>query len=339
MRGVSIRKTNSRERDYYIPPDVSLYADTGKVVPADRSKVLPLSNQHNAHLISFTGMGMPAIDYLTERGPGQHGDTIINFRLQPRTIQYVYRRNECDRQAFWDRRQSLLGLLNPNRSEVNCMSLGRLRKVLPDGTTYDIDALIEQGPAFSGRGEADGWDEWSITETLRFICPDPTWYSPVQESVTWVTETFSGLLFYEAGVTDDHLVFPTTALFASDVISGEASVTYTGTWFAYPTITIVGPISGPTITHKTLDIKIALDYTVPVGSTVTITTDYGNKTITDQLGTNLIGTLSADSDLNFYIAPDPIAADGVNEFSATGASTDEDETEISMTYYPRFIGI
>lgn len=40
-------------------------------------------------IVSEQGLSLPPINYLTQRGPYQHGDTVVGLRLEPRTIQLV----------------------------------------------------------------------------------------------------------------------------------------------------------------------------------------------------------------------------------------------------------
>jgi hypothetical protein len=326
-----------REQDYYIPPDVTVNTN-GRIDSDDLPSVVRLRNDRSRWVVSFTGMGMPPIRYIEQSGPYQHGATLFDFRLQKRIIQYNIRVTDlCSRQGYWDERGSLINLMRPNRQTIACFNYGRIRKILPDGSIRDIDAMFQQGLTYTAR-DPESWAEWSIGETLRFVCPDPTWYDPVQQTATWTTATIDGLLFYTATLSD-HLIFPDTAIFASSVLGDSITVTYGGTWYAYPTITIVGPLSSPKIENTTLDTKIELDYDVAVGETVTIVTAYGNKSIENNLGDNLIGTKTVDSDLNFYLAPDPIAAGGVNELTVSGAGADTLQTAVSLSYYTRYIGI
>jgi len=327
----------TREQDYYIPPDVTV-STAGKILLSDWPKVLKLDDGRKRRVISFTGMGMPVITYIKQKGPEQHGSTILDFRLGERLIQYsIINAKACGRTEYWQQRNSTINLLRPNRQAVNDFQLGRLRKIWPDGTIRDIDGLIQRGPLFVAR-KPHRTNEATITETLRFLCPDPTFYDPEQQTVTWTVETFDGLMFYSPAQAD-HLIFPLNAIFATDVLSGTTAITYTGDWFGYPTIVIEGPISSPKIENVELGIHIQLDYVVAVGETITITTSYGNKTITNQLGVNLIGTRTRNSNMNFYLAPDPTVTDGINTLRVSGANADPDITSITLTYYRRYIGI
>ena len=327
-----------REFDYYIPPDCPV-EDDGTIAADNLDLIYQFNDREDKWLLSFTGMGMPPIEYIRQQGPLQHGETYLDFRLRARIVQFVHRHNgRCSRQNYWNNRGTILNFLRPNRQGVDSFGLGRLRKILPNGDMRDVGAIVQQGPAFMPRNPGV-WDEWSFTETIRFVCPDPTFFDPAQETVTWTVDVVDGLLFYDAATAPDHLVFPDTALFASGALSGSASVTYTGTWLTYPTITFTGPVTNPIIENATLGVRIALDYTLVAGEVITVTTAYGNKTIENAAGTNLIGTLTDDSDLDFYIAPAPTAPGGVNVFNAWGGEAILGASEIAMTYHTRYIGI
>lgn len=327
-----------REQHLFIPPDV-VVNDDGTISQEDWPSVYRLNNNRNHYVLSFTGLGMPAIVYIDEQGPLQNGVTILDYRLQQRIVQYSLRVNgKCSRNDYWDKRGDLIDILRPNRQTSDTeFQLGRLRVVRPDGVTRDINAIIEQGPAFSARNP-EVWDEWSFTDTLRFLCADPTFFDPDLVDVTWDVEVYKGWIFKSA-LYPHNTVFGRNSLFGSRSLSGQATVTYTGTILAYPIITITGPVSSPSITNQTLGTKIQLNYDIATGETVTINTTYGNKTIENNVGVNLIGTLSDDSDLNFYIAPHPYAEDGVNIFIAGGAGAEVGVTNLTMSYYTRYIGI
>lgn len=328
-----------KEQHLYIPPDVGV-ATTGQITNTDWPKVYRFGNKPDRILLSFTGMGMPDITYITQSGPDQPGETILDFVLEPRYIQYTHARKAgCTRMDYWDARQNIGSLLSPARQSSTATNymLGRLRVVLPNGAMRDIDATIENGPAFEAR-DPNRWMETTFIENLRFRCPDPTFYDPVQVVLTWVTAIYDGLIFYEAGTYDDHLTFPDNMLFGTDAIFATTSLTYTGTWFAYPTITITGPIASPTLLNNTLGHKICLNYNVSAGETVTITTQYGKKKITNNYGDWLMGTLSIDSSMKFLIGHDPWAPGGVNdlEFYGSGATVN---TQVSLAYNTRYIMI
>lgn len=309
------------ELDYYISPDgVSYQFDTG----------------NGKLLMSFTGDGMPPIEYIRQKGPFQHGETLLDYRLAARVIQYVHRRKGCSRYEYWDNRADLINWLRPNRQAPGQFDLGKLRKILPDGSKRDIDVMIQQGPAFAPR-QSDVWDEWAFTESLQFIASDPTFYDPDADEVIWSISILLGKIYYSASALTD-LAYP--YFYGADIISGSATVTYLGTWLSYPTFELTGPLNQPFVENVTTGEHIQLAYDIAAGETVTISLPYGNKTVTNNFGANLIGTVTSDSDLaTFHLAPDPEAAGGVNLFNASGGGGLAGVTQIRMWWYVRYIGI
>ena len=331
-----------REQHLYIPPDavLTIDADTGWPAKANIPDMYRFGNRPDRALLSFTGMGMPGITYITQSGPGQPGETILDFVLEPRYIQYVHARaGACNRQEYWENRQNLGSLLNPARQAATATNfqLGRLRVVLPNGDMRDIDAVIQDGPLFTAR-DSKTWNEWTFIETLRFRCPDPTWYDPIVEDVTWGIELYEGLIFYNAVDYPNHLTFPDNMLFGADSVYAATDVTYVGTWFGYPTIVITGPMAAPNIQNATLSQKIALDYSVAAGEVVTINTTYGRKSITNNFGDNLMGTLTDDSSLKFFLAHDPYAPGGVNQLTCSGSGATV-ATQVTLSCYTRYVMI
>lgn len=284
-------------------------------------------------LLSFTGFGMPGIDYITQRGPFQHGHSIYDYRLEPRVVQLQLRENGCSRADYWDNRANILNLLRPNRQvSLTEFGLGTLRIHQANGDDRALDVFIEEGPKFAAR-QLGRWDEFAMTETLRFIAPDPTFYDPTQESESWAPEAA------------DHLVLPFTfddedMAFSWEDAESSFTVTYPGTWLTYPRIVITGPLDDFVVDNLTTDEKLDLTgYNIADGETVTIDLTFGYKTITSSVGGNIIGELTSDSDLaTFHISPAPMAPGGVNNISFSG-DNDGVNTSVTMTYYTRYIGI
>lgn len=302
------------EFDQYISPDGLIYNFNNKV---------------DKFIYPIGDLGMAPIRYVTQRGPYQHGATMIDYFLEPRIIQIRHRRTAKSRDGLWDIRADIINNVRPNRQSANSLEHGQLRKIMPDGTTRDIDVIAQAGPTFPA-GIGNNWDQFSETDVIRFVAHDPTFYDPTQVSTSFTFSTFDELEF--------PIDFP-IAFFASTFDETD-TIEYGGTWLAYPEIIFTGPCSNPIITNVTTDEKIELDYNISAGETVTITTEYGNKTITNDDGDNLMGTLTTDSDLaTFHIAPDPEAPDGENQFRAQGAGADADSTNMVVRYYTRYIGI
>ena len=146
-------------------------------------------------IISEEGLGMPSIEYVTQRGPFQHGESMVDYFLHPRIIQYIIRHKYCNYQAYINGRYELLDQLRPNKAPVG--TFGVLKRHYPDGSRRYIKVMIEEGPGFAPhRG---GWDEWAYDETIRFIAHDPIWYDPTYRVVTLADGTLTA-----------HLIFPIT---------------------------------------------------------------------------------------------------------------------------------
>lgn len=288
-----------------------------------------LNNGRTRAVLSETGGGLPPIAYLASSGPFQDGQTLRGYRLQPRVYILLVRWQGCSRDEYWRLRSKLLDRVRPNRQTIGTLNPYRLRKRYFEGgalKTRDLYVMPAQGPEFIGRNPQQ-WDEWGFSETIRFIAHDPTWYDGDTTSVA-VTPT-----------TADNLIFPFTFpfLFGTGVISDSEAVTYTGTWAAYPTIYIDGPVSGPQILNVTTGELLALNYGVSAGERVTI--DLEAKTIENNTGTNLIGYLTAASDLaTWHLEPAPGAAGGVNtlNFAGSGATG---ATMFTVSYRNRYVGV
>lgn len=290
-------------------------------------------DNHYRFFMSGEGYGMPGLDYISQKAPLQHGETIYDYRLQPRIIQLSMRENACNRQGYWDSRANLLNILRPNRQYLNQFELGVLRKILPNGNKRDIKAIIQEGPAFPA-GDGGRWDAHAITETLRFICPDPTFYDPTLDEVYYMT------------TSDAHFVLPFEfdggdIVFADRAEIISVNVSYTGTWISYPVITIVGPINAIVITNESTGEVISMAaYNILDGEEVTIDLSFGYKTVTSSINGNILGYVSPGSDLaTFGIVPDPTVPGGVNVISVTGSGTTPGITNLIVRYYTRYIGI
>lgn len=279
-----------------------------------------LENGASAYVLSIEGEGIPPIEYVTQRGVYQHGETVRDYFLRPRTVQIVARKNFCDRITYWAGRTGLIDGVRPNRSLTPAPTV--LRKYLPDGAKRDLDVRIAEGPAFAAR-DIGRWDEWSYQEVLRFIAHDPTWYDP----------TLQGAVLTSA---QEQLVFPATFPIVFDSFQQTAIITYVGNWLTLPTIIINGPIENPVIRNETTDEQIELSTTIQAGESAVIDLRYGVKTITHSSGANLMGYLSGTSDLGtFHLTP----ANGGSNVIRVYGSESTNATNFTLQWYNRYIGI
>jgi hypothetical protein len=311
------------------------------------SRTYTFRDDQRRFTMSTSGEGLPPIEYITQRGPFQHGETVVDYRLRPRVLQMVYREKFCSREAYWDgrggatmttpggTRKQIAGLLDairPNRqATVGAVAPFTLRKLLPGGQKRDLAVFIQQGPAFEPRS-LDAWDEWAYQEVLRFVAHDPVWTDPTANSTVYTQVlTVSGLFF--------PAVVP--LLFGGGAYVGTTNITYLGTWLAYPTITIQGPCADVIVENLTTAEKLHLTYPLVAGDVVTINLAYGQKTVIKQPGAvNLVGYLSTDSNLaTFHLEPHPAAPLGVNDMQVTVVGTVGDTAYAAIAWYTKFIGL
>ncbi len=289
---------------YFIAPDAVSYQ-------LDQTSVQRI-------LQSIGNIGMAPVENLRTRGPQQHGETFRDFRLRPRIIPIA---------------MSVLGLTQPFTDHQTWLAAMKpyanasiLRREMADASQYELDVRFHAGLSDDLR---DIQEYIAPTYAIQLIAFDPVWRKlPLQ------TQTFS-----LAALTE--LTFPITFSieFGSSTITETVVVAVSGTWWSHPTIVLTGPLTTPTITNSSVGQKIQLNYNIPAGRVVTIDLDPGTKTIEDDLGTNLIGTLSTDSDLfGFHLGVAPEVSGGNNTIlvQAGGAVP---TSGIAMNWYNKYIGL
>lgn len=84
-------------------------------------------------LRAWEGMGLAPLHFITQRGPLQDGESVLDMRFDARTIQIVVAETIQDRTTFWDRKWEWLDLLRPNRSFNGTVKPLIYRKWLPHG--------------------------------------------------------------------------------------------------------------------------------------------------------------------------------------------------------------
>lgn len=287
----------------------------------------------NRDVLSDEGSGTPPIEYITERGPFQHGESVVDYFLRPRIVQYLIRQNFCSRQDAWNGRAALLDAVRPNKPGGPMLTL---RKLLPDGSKRDLSVTIVDGPRFEPR-KLNAWDEWSIQEVLRLIAYNPVYYNPTPHELTMqgclpgAGFPYTFPFFFSIPC---ELMFPITfpiSFYGWDVTE---DIVYAGSWQEYPTIEIVGP-AGPWIEIQNTTtgevIKVS-GYTIAPGDTMTIAIAYGSQSVTNLAGDSLLQYVTADSDLaSFHLQP------GTNTMRVILRSGGN--ATVTIRYYDRFIGI
>lgn len=314
--------TSNYEKLQYISPD---------------DQVFNLHDPTKKAVIVMSGWGMPAAQIADTKGPFQHGTDPLTIRLPTREISMTFRYNGCTRDEFWDNRDRLINALRLNRTSLNNPSPGHLRWFRSNGTIRQIDVFVAKGPDFNQNRK--GWDEHSTQDEITFIAHNPIIYDPAQ-----ATDVFTDL-----GCTIiQELQFPfsfdgSMLIFGGNICNAVNTITvnYVGNWQEYPFITVIGPADNFTIDHLQTGLRLKLEnYSIAAGDSVVFDLRYGRKLVTlSSTGESLLGYISDDSSLgNFAIEPDPVVANGVNQFSVS-IDNGTAETQTIFQYYSRYVAI
>lgn len=269
------------------------------------------------------GFGLPVSRRLTERGPLQNGSTPVGYRIEPRTIKLMLHVNGTDELSYFQRRDELLYIFTPREEPIF------LRFTKPDGSVRQIDAFYLDGLSLAST-ERSGYTHRSA---ISLLCPDPTWYNPVAETISFGIAA-------GAGAHSVPLTVPVAV--GSSTLNQSLTVSYQGTWDSFPIITIQGPITSPIITNTVSGDK--LDFTgtsIAGGETYTIDTRYGNKRVyrNNNPSDNQIGKLTADSDLaTFRLLRKPDALGGNNSLTVVGSAANT-TTQVFLSFNTRYIGV
>ena len=284
--------------------------------------VYPLADGASRFVLNTPGnLGLPPIDYLTQRTYKGDGVVETGYRLGQRDFTVNFRNQGCSRNDYWNIRQSLINILRPNRGGQATFTI---RLSTGEKRALTVRSLSPTFPEV----ENTRWDEYSYTEILQFLAFDPVWYDPSEDSYEVVNDPA------------DQLVFPITFDDANIIFGGDsygiASITYDGSWYAYPVIVITAPFDQVTLSHIELGVSLSLIYGIASGY---IEINLANQTITDQDGNSLWGYLTENSDLQgFKLEPDPVVSGGVNQINIFLPGSDG-STTVNVFWNTRYIGI
>lgn len=156
-----------------------------------------------------------------------------------------------------------------------------------------------------------------IRSQLTFFAPDPRYYTAQTFSLAMTPTTVTGR------------TYPRTynLTYGGGSQTNSVVVNNTGWTTTYPTITITGPITSPTVTNNSTSQYIAINTTLGVGDTVTI--DLLNKLVLRN-GSPARNLLAGNS-LWFGCAP------GNTTIGLSGSSTTIGTTSATLTYAPAYV--
>lgn len=276
------------------------------LINADGS-IFPLS-EYGARV---TGLGNIPVEYATIRGYGQHGVSVVNYALQPRTLTLSFAVHGRSRTELLALRQALLETLSPDGGDLI------YRRVLPDGSRRDIvcrvDASLSVEDHFKGRSAQVG---------LALFCPDPTFYDPKEYAADFVT------------VAADAFVTP---FYAPDEFwtSGGTTLGVTvhnpGNWRAYPIIELHGDYQRAALHNVTTGALLVLGVAAGASDTVVVDFRPGERMVTRN-GEAALDEVESGNMVDWYLAP------GENVLQMLGGGFSA-STSARLTFHPRYLGL
>jgi hypothetical protein len=259
------------------------------------------------------GFGLAPMHRITQRGPMQHGDSDVDFRLDPRIMQIPVFVPTTSIDEQYAARNRLLSIFSPS-------NVSGVVTVTTDTFTRSINVKTLGGMSF----DVDAKASYALRAVIQLRADDPTWYDATPQTV-------SGASGIAGTATAYPVIYPRT--YGTANINTTTSFTYDGTWFAYPVITALGPITGLVITNNTTGQIITTTGSIGAGRTFTYDLRYGKKTVFDDLGNNQIATVSASSNLATWAI-----VTGINSITIA-ASASASPAAVSIIYYTRYVGI
>jgi hypothetical protein len=283
-------------------------------------------------LREIDGLGMPEVRHLEEQSAQQDGVTYLGSRLGRRVFTLAFDLWEPTESDMWIARRELTRLVKSFEAGFH------IEVATPDGLTAWADARYDSALTFPRP-----WDEVKHMQSavLQCVAHNPTWYDPT--SVLWAYAVSGGVGSW--GWEPDGLGFP--AGWGGSVADGLPETRqYTGTWHAYPVITLHGPMGKPIITNHTLDLKLEFvdGYVLDDGDSVVIDLTQDNRarrilTVTHSVDGNIPDALTHDSALGSWrIAAHPEAVDGNNSISVafTGGNSN---SRAEIRFFTRYVAL
>jgi len=273
-------------------------------------------------LVSMSGIGMPPIAHNVVRAPFQHGVSFDNFYLQPRLVTLTVVLDACSREHLWRLRQNLIELLNPRVGAL------QLELHYPDGRIMALHDVYYDAGAEGDLGTSGSPRQQRLA--LRFQVDDPVWFGERRE-----------LLWAEEPIVITELVFPATfpiIFHGATHISDLKTVTINGTWPAYPTITLTGPMTSPAIHNLSTGAVLQLNTSIARGEVVTIRTLFPHRSVVSSTRGNIYWALTPESVMmDFYLQPNRESGEDTQlQVSAFGTGAD---SNVHMEWYERWIGV
>jgi hypothetical protein len=271
-------------------------------------------------LIGHDGWGVPPNHRLTIRGPEQHGETDLGYRLDPKFGKLLLQFPDTDLPTMYAHRDQLRKLFRPQLNQT-------IKWVLPNGAVRYYDGHLSND--LSMPWDVNNWAAQSVT--LSFKVESGYGYDPVAKVVAFN---------YGGGVSPFLIPYVIPYNIGVSTIDQVNTFTYNGEWLSYPILQVVGPITNFVITHQQTGYKLQAvsGLTINPGDYYFFDLRYGYKTVKDSSGVRQNIKLTQDSNLTqFFIGDDSSCPGGVNSIRVQGSGI-TGQTQVIATYYENYLG-
>lgn len=281
------------------------------------------------NLLEFADVGLPGIERITQRGAFQHGDTNVDYRLQPRT--FLIRGLVAASNSFQHMRvRDIISKMFKVNNTPGTITITSTQTIGEYSTTSQraIDCVVGGGLNFTSDTTA-GYD---VYYDIQLRADNPVWYDPNPVTVT-ITNSLDG------NPTDIPAVIPRT--YGSETINNTTYINYDATFLTFPDFVIAGGdggINNLAIYNVTQNSVIRIT-SIPANATYYVNLRYGNKTVIDQNGTNVTYTVDPSSNFTtFAIVPGTGFQYQTNVIVVESDSSSANSMVV-MTYYNQYTAV
>lgn len=244
------------------------------------------------HLQGFANYGIAPVEYITQEGYKQVGETVRDFRIDSRQVPIsLYINSQCTRPEYWELRTKLINIFRPNRG-LNRLNELTLSIRFENGEKRQINCFYVSGLEFQDNNQSE--NAFNISETINLFCANPIWYD---DSLTTIIPT---------ATSSSQLVFPITfpIVFGSSGASfNTGELNYAGNFRTFPKITITGPYESANLTLQPNGEQITLSNAIGIGEQRIIELSETGVSIIDENGNSQWGDVSQGDFVQFYIRP------------------------------------
>lgn len=281
------------------------------------TKTFDISDGTYCRVAAFSGRGTPDAVWSMETNLIDHGGYPTRFVMQPRRIRLDLVWEAASASAAVTRREDLYEIFRPWLiGSDNFTQMASLKVTRDDSSVRQIDFVTERMVDTPIQASADFPGQTSGLLQVELLCMDPIWYDPTPESL------------------DDGGTPTFTQWNSLDVTDTTATM--------WPVITVVGPATSfrfDVYGVGASDGVIFTGNTINAGETITIDTRPFRRSIVDQTGADRTDLVSTFTGLELIKLHSEADADSATQYATASCSGTSGATDISWTYYKRFVAI